>query len=167
MGRGPRPDLAARNRANANPNAPIHHPLFMVWKSMVARCHSPTSKDWPRYGGRGIAVCNSWRVGVFAFAADMGERPSPKHQIDRINNDGNYEPANCRWATVAEQSRNRRSTKLITFNGETMCLRDWSLRTGLCRVLITHRIRAGWSLADALTLPADRSANHRRGRKAA
>jgi hypothetical protein len=82
-------------------------PEVTVWRGMVSRCTNQNATDYPRYGGRGIMVCDRWRL--FAnFFADMGERPSPKHSIDRIDNDGNYEPDNCRWATASEQRLNQR-----------------------------------------------------------
>jgi hypothetical protein len=89
-----------------------HGPLmqtseYQTWASMLARCGNPKDKFWRRYGGRGIHVCERWRR-FDHFFADMGRKPSPRHSIDRVNNDGNYEPGNCRWATSSEQLRNRR-----------------------------------------------------------
>ncbi|MHC4162547.1 MAG: helix-turn-helix domain-containing protein [Planctomycetota bacterium] len=84
---------------------------YVSWKHAIDRCENRDSKDWPRYGGRGIRVCERWHS-FEKFLADMGRRPSPKHSIDRINNDGHYEPGNCRWATKSEQAKNRRPLKL-------------------------------------------------------
>jgi hypothetical protein len=75
---------------------------YRIWNGMKSRCLNPNRKDYPRYGGRGVTVCERW-LRFENFYADMGPRPSPKHSIDRIDNDGNYEPGNCKWATLAEQ----------------------------------------------------------------
>jgi hypothetical protein len=79
---------------------------YMTWYNLIRRCSDPRSQDFGRYGGRGIRVCERWRHDFMAFLADMGPRPSPAHSIDRRDNDGGYEPANCRWATRSQQQRN-------------------------------------------------------------
>lgn len=83
-------------------------PTYVTWKSMAGRCYDPRNASYPLYGGRGITVCERWRDDFLNFLADMGERPSLDHSIDRIDGDGNYEPGNCRWATRAEQNANRK-----------------------------------------------------------
>jgi hypothetical protein len=82
-------------------------PIYRVWSEMVQRCTNPNNQHWSHYGGRGINVCDDWRDFV-NFYRDMGDRPAPGHSIDRIDNDGNYEPSNCRWATKSVQNLNRR-----------------------------------------------------------
>lgn len=84
------------------------HPLYDTWKTLVQRCTNPNDKHWPYYGGRGISVCPEWRDSFPAFLADLGERPAPGLSIDRIDNDGDYEPGNVRWATRSEQMANTR-----------------------------------------------------------
>ena len=129
-------------------------PEYGIWSGMMSRCTNPKHTYYSRYGGRGIKVCERWNSFVH-FLEDMGLRPSPEHTIDRYpNGDGNYEPGNVRWATMAEQNRNHPNVKLITFNGETLCLREWASRTGLDRTTIAFRIKAGWTVERALTTPA-------------
>lgn len=81
---------------------------YGVWCGMIGRCENPNNPKYPMYGGRGITVCEPWRNSFSSFSGDMGEKPSPSHSLDRIENDGNYEPGNCRWADKTIQSINRR-----------------------------------------------------------
>ena len=132
---------------------------YGIWAAMRWRCNEPSAVSFTRYGGRGIAVCDRWSgEGGFAnFLADMGARPSKYHSIDRINNDGNYEPGNCRWATRSDQNANRelkgagkgipKGPVVITHNGESHCIIEWSRRLGLSRKVIAYRLKKG--------LPAD------------
>lgn len=114
-----------------------------IWMNMRNRCSSPTNPSYPDYGGRGIEVCERWNdFGL--FFADMGPRPSPAHTIDRKDNDGDYEPDNCRWATKIEQSRNKRSNVNVIFDGVEMCVTEAATLTGLNPSTILWRINAGW-----------------------
>lgn len=129
------------------------HPLYPTWAGMMSRCYTTTDSGFHRYGGRGIIVCDRWHS-LLAFIEDMGERPSPKHSIDRINNDGNYGPDNCRWATKLEQAENRHTTVLHTLNGESHSVADWARQYDVPRHRIYQRLKYGWTLLDALTRPS-------------
>lgn len=96
--------------------------LYGIWAQMRARCNYPKHKFFAYYGGRGISVCDRWCESFAAFAADVGPRPSPRHSLDRKNNDGNYEPGNVRWATDIEQARNKRNSKLS--EEAALCIRE-------------------------------------------
>jgi len=124
---------------------------------MKRRCYNPNTPYYHLYGGRNITVCGRWKDSFVNFLADMGPKPSPEHTIDRIDNDGNYEPDNCRWATKMEQSHNSRKARLITYNGETLCLREWARRLGIGHMALSTRLNRGWSLKKALTTPPIRS----------
>jgi len=124
------------------------HHLYVTWCQMRQRCTNEKSQVFRHYGGRGIKVCDRWND--FAnFIADMGERP-PGTSIDRIDNDGNYEPTNCRWATAKEQIDNRRCTVWLTAFGETRTITQWSERVGLTAHCIRGRIKAGRTAEQAL-----------------
>ena len=101
--------IIARSLKHGHARRAKHHPLYVVWTSMMKRCSNTACKDWPNYGGRGITVCAEWRNSFDAFLADMGPRPDGT-SLDRMNNDGNYEPCNCRWATRIEQNHNQRKS---------------------------------------------------------
>lgn len=109
------------------------------------------SHNYEDYGGRGITICKKWLT-FDNFLADMGERPNGKF-IERRDNDGNYEPSNCYWATSSEQARNRRSNHLITYQGETLPLVTWAERQGISRLTLRSRLREKWSIERALTKP--------------
>lgn len=129
---------------------------YNVWRSMRDRCFNPNSEYSAEYAGRGIIVCQRWNESFSDFFADMGARPSPSHTIDRIDNDGNYEPGNCRWATKREQANNRRSNRRLTFMGVTCGVSEWADRQGLGRSTVEWRIKRGWSVERALTTPSAR-----------
>lgn len=128
-------------------------PEYRAWRMMKARCSRKRAPKYHRYGGRGIKVCARWQNNFSAFLSDMGPRPSPRHSLDRKNNDRDYKPSNCRWATVIEQQRNRSDTKFIRVNGRRVKFADAVAESGFSYDVVKHRLRLGWSVRDALTRP--------------
>jgi len=136
-------------------------PEYKAWQKMKERCDSPTSKDYPRYGGRGITVCDDWRTSFEAFFAHVGPRPSPHHTLDRYpDNNGPYAPGNVRWATRIEQARNTRNTVFLTLHGETHCLSEWSTILHIKHQILIDRHTYGWSDEKILTTPVRQSFSH-------
>ena len=129
-------------------------PLFGVWRAMISRCTNQNDKRFARYGGRGIAVCDRWHD-VNNFVSDMTEGYETGLQLDRINNDGLYDPSNCKWSTTKQQTRNYSRNVLLQHDGRTMCAIDWSVETGIPVKVIYGRVSEGWSDKDALTKPPD------------
>jgi hypothetical protein len=128
----------------------VKHPDYNVWRKMRQRCNDPKYEYYPHYGGKGVKVCARWDS--FAnFIADMGPRPTPKHTIDRINNDGNYDPANCRWATMAEQNRNRSLNVYLEINGERKIATDVAKEYGISTKTLRRRFRDGHRGSDLIT----------------
>ena len=125
--------------------------IYGVWRSMVSRCHNKSHVDYKNYGGRGISVCVRWRRSFENFYTDTSPRPSGM-SLDRIDNNGDYTAENCRWATRKQQNRNTRRNRVLTFNGESKCVSEWSEITGIRYHTIIGRIdRCGWSIDKALT----------------
>jgi hypothetical protein len=124
--------------------ADTHPDTYGSYFCMVQRCHYTTSRDYPRYGGRGIKVCDRWRGrGGFArFLEDMGPRPEG-HTIDRIDNDGEYTPENCRWATHLEQNNNRQHNVTVTLHGATMTVGTWAYLLDIHPTVIHARLKRG------------------------
>lgn len=131
-------------------------PEYRTWSNMIFRCENPAGKSYRDYGGRGIRVCERWRNDFAVFLADMGLKPSAKHEVDRINNDGDYEPNNCRWATRRQNARNKRSNVLLEAQGRRMLLVDWARELGVCESTISQRLLHGWSVERAVTTPPRR-----------
>lgn len=124
-------------------------PTWKIWIGMLARCSEKArGVSAARYFERGIRVCERWRS-FENFLADMGERPDGM-QIDRIDNDGNYEPGNCRWATQRQNCRNRRTNRMLTMHGETLSMAEWADRTGMSMFTIATRLSRGWPVERAL-----------------
>jgi hypothetical protein len=147
-------------------------PEYTAWVAMKARCSDPNHPSYQYYGGRGITVCQRWKDSYADFASDMGRRP-PGHSIDRINNNGNYEPGNCRWATRREQSDNQgHHPTILMHDGKSRTITEWAAIAGLSRSALRTRLQRGWTLESALATPkissqeqAARSAAIKRARK--
>lgn len=116
-------------------------PEYRTWRAMKERCYNPNHIVYRYYGGRGIRVCDQWLHSFENFIADMGRRPSSGYSIDRIDCDGDYSPNNCRWATIAEQRKNKRSAIILTFRGQKMCLADWARILGIHWVSLHERLQ--------------------------
>ena len=136
---------------------PITHgmtktPEYRAWLHMKDRCFNPNYQHYSHYGGRGIGVCDRW-LNLENFLADMGSRPTAKHSLDRIDNDGNYSVENCRWATKAEQANNTRYNRLITIGCVTLTIAQWTKEMGFPKNLILMRLNREWSDYDAVMTP--------------
>lgn len=125
--------------------------IYNIWRGMLYRTTDPKSVSYPHYGGRGIKVCERWKS-IDGFLADMGPTYADGLTLERIDVDGDYEPSNCRWATVAEQARNKRNTRLLEFRGRSLVIADWAKVLGMSAKTLTSRIyQYGWSVERALT----------------
>lgn len=126
-------------------------PEYYIWRSIKNRCTNPKHKNFGRYGGRGIAICDSWLNDFSAFIADMGKRPTDKHTIDRIDNNLGYSKSNCAWRTHKEQANNKSSNRYLTYKGETLTCAQWADKLGITRSAINSRLKAGWPIARVVT----------------
>jgi len=120
---------------------------------MRCRCYNENDKGYKNYGARGIKVCARWLESFENFIADMGHKPTPKHSIERMNNNGDYCPENCKWGTRKEQNSNRRNTRRLEYNGENLTVAEWSEKTGMQYETILSRVKKGWSPSDIIGKP--------------
>ena len=149
-------DSGAANATHGHTRQGKKRPEYAVWHSMKARCTNPNCSDYSDYGGRGIKVCMNWsaRNGYAAFISDMGLRPSVSHMLERKDNDKDYCPGNCRWATPQEQARNKRSTLIVTAFGQSKPLVTWAEERGMNYYTLWSRIvRNAWDAEKALSTP--------------
>lgn len=130
-------------------------PEYSTWQNMITRCTNPNSNSYKNYGLKGIVVCDRWRNSFENFHADMGNKPSKKHSLDRFpNKTGNYEPSNCRWATRRQQDRNKTNNVLLEYKGETKCLSDWAECLNIRYVTLAGRIKKSkWSIEKSFLEP--------------
>jgi hypothetical protein len=119
---------------------------------MKSRCNDIFRLEYWNYGGRGIKICDRWNS-FENFYEDMGEPPSNKHSLNRLDNDGNYEPENCVWSTEFEQQRNKRNNIYLSCRGERKVITDWAKQTGISVDTIRYRLRKGWNVEDAIFRP--------------
>ena len=140
-----------RNRTHGMKGASEYNSYY----SMKARCGNPNNTEYARYGGRGIKVCDPWLESFENFYADMGDKPGPEYSIDRRDNDGDYTPENCRWATPTEQANNTSRSRFITVRGVTKTLAQWARITGINYSTLYRRlVIARWPVEKALTRDA-------------
>lgn len=132
-----------------------------VWYNMNSRCYDPEHDSFKHYGGRGVSVCERWKV-FDNFYIDMADGQFPGCQLDRIDNDGDYTPDNCRWVTARENSRNRRDNRMIETSSGAECLASAAERYGIQADVLRKRLEAGWDSTDALTEPVKRRFSYKR-----
>jgi hypothetical protein len=130
-------------------------PEYKSWRAMLSRCLDPSHRNYKNYGGRGVIVAPEWES-YERFLADVGPRPTPKHWLERIDNDGPYAPCNVCWATQTQQARNKRTNVLVTHDGRTMPVSAWAEVAGLDPELLRGRLKKGWSIERALREPVRR-----------
>jgi len=137
--------------------------VYSSWQHMKDRCLNPKNKNYKNYGGRGITICSEWIESFKNFYKDVGDPPSDKHQIDRKNNDGNYEPGNWRWSLSKENCRNTRTNNAITFDGMTKTVAEWAEFIGVSNSTLRTRLSLGWSDEKTLTTPVNHNMANRGG----
>lgn len=126
---------------------------YKSWLSMIDRCERKRCLRFKDYGARGITICRRWRESFNSFLIDMGKKPTREHSLDRINNDGNYEPSNCRWATKWEQANNSRKARKIKYQGMTKSVAEWSRILGISYSRLITRLHRGWPTLRAFGEP--------------
>lgn len=140
---GRRVNENSKNHLLKHGGVKFHKPTYQCWQDMKQRCYNENHKQYPNYGARGIVVCERWLNSFENFLTDMGDKPDAM-TIDRIDNDGNYSPDNCRWATNHEQQRNKRTTHKIEHNGMCKTLREWAKYLGVHEATLSYRLNKGY-----------------------
>lgn len=129
---------------------------YRTWLRIKQRCLNPNNPKYEIYGGRGITICKEWREDYAAFLNYVGRKPKDKDSIERIDNDKGYEPGNIKWATAKEQARNYNHNRLITYQGITLTLVEWTERTGFSERMIRGRLNRGWTIEETFTIEKGR-----------
>lgn len=136
---------------------------YHIWVAMKQRCLNPRNKYYRDYGERGISVCDRWLHSFTNFTNDMGQRPSLKHSLDRIDNNAGYSPDNCRWATWKEQNVNRRDNyPPVTYRNETHVLTEWAEIVNISYSVLKGRLKMSWPIEEILTRPVRKRIPNRR-----
>lgn len=128
--------------------------IFHCWRNMVARCANPKVREYRHYGGRGVEVCERWKASLLAFISDVGMPPTDRHEIDRINVNGNYEPGNCRWATRRQNMNNMRRNVRVEYAGIEYTIADLAREFGLGYAFLYQRLKKGWTVSAAVHMPS-------------
>lgn len=149
--------IKTRRSSNGNTGPLKKVNEYRTWLNIKSRCYSKSDQSFKNYGGRGIQMSDAWRACFYTFLEDMGQRPSKRHSIDRIDNNGNYCKENCRWATATEQQNNTRANKTITHDGRTLTIAEWSRVTGIFVKTIAYRRRMGWPAEECLRVKDNRA----------
>jgi hypothetical protein len=157
-----RKEFYTRPREKGKTNKTRNLPEYHTWRTMKDRCLNPNNHNYKGYGGRGITVSSEWAESFDRFLLDMGKRPSDKHSLDRIDNEKGYNKENCRWADTYQQSTNKRNNRFFEFNGQSMCLQEWSRKIGISQTSLWRRFNKGWSVEKALTTPVRQQQNSKK-----
>lgn len=154
-----------KKRGNRYKHGECYKTEYISWTRIKERCNCLTYKNYKDYGGRGIKMCKRWETSYEAFLQDMGRKPSEKHTIERIDNNGDYEPSNCRWATRAEQTRNTRWNVFLEYNSVRKTLSEWSRDIGVTYMSIVYHLKTK-TFTDVINYYSKRNVNSRcrRGR---
>lgn len=147
-----RDNTIQRNKNNAT-HGLSRTPIYITWGGIVQRCINPTDQHFPDYGGRGISICDRWRNSFENFYSDMGPKPGPEYSIERRNNNGDYEPNNCYWATIDEQANNRRNNTILNYKGKNYTMSQLAREYNINTATFGYRLSAGWSVEDAVNTP--------------
>jgi hypothetical protein len=141
------------------PRAKVHgywnKPEYKIWLAIKSRCRRPRDRHFYNYGGRGIDICDAWAASFAAFIRAVGPRPDASYTIERVDNSRGYEPGNVIWTTRKEQQRNRRVNRLMSYRGRIQCVAAWCDEFGVNQATFGKRLRLGWSMHRALTVPID------------
>lgn len=150
-----------KEKFNTYKHGLCYHRLYRIWDKIKHRCYNANCKRYSSYGGRGITVCDEWKNDFLTFYNwSIANGYQDNLTIDRINNDGNYEPSNCRWTTVKVQSTNTRTNHKLTYKNKTLCVSEWAEIIGIDKDTLYMRLKRGWSAEKALETPLKRP-NHK------